>query len=134
MKAVFESVEQRPEVQQQRRNNPYHLLQKYIILDDVESLLREAHVWLNDGLAPHLLRCLTHVVLFLRKIGRISQQQETLCTDIMEACVKVGVRCVGSSGEVLTSLFVSRTTYTYVVYHIVLFFSFERIRVLFFFF
>lgn len=91
MKALFEAVEQRPEVQQQRHNNPYHLLQKYIILDDVESLLREAHVWLNDGLAPHLLRCLTHVVLFLRKIGRISQQQESLCTDILEACVKESI-------------------------------------------
>ncbi|XP_045609120.1 nuclear pore complex protein Nup107 [Procambarus clarkii] len=91
MKGMFEAVERHPEAQKQRNKNPYHLLQKYLILDDVETLLQEAHVWLNDGLAPHVLRCLTHLVLFLRRIGRISQQLEPLCTDILEACVKEAI-------------------------------------------
>lgn len=56
----------------------------------MESLLREAHVCLADGnIAPHLLRCLAHLVLFLRRVGRITQPLEPLCTDILEACVKV---------------------------------------------
>ncbi|XP_042236201.1 nuclear pore complex protein Nup107-like [Homarus americanus] len=91
MKGVFEAVECSPEVQKQQGKNPYHLLQKYLILDEVETLLQEAHVWLGDGLAPHLLRCLTHLVLFLRRIGRITQELEHLCTDILEACVKESI-------------------------------------------
>lgn len=89
MEGVFEKVECRPEVQRQHGKNPYFILQKFLILDDIETLLQEAHVWLNDSIEPHLLRCLTHVVLFLRRIGRISHHLETLCTDILEACVKV---------------------------------------------
>ena len=61
----------------------------YDVLCDMESLLQDAHLWLNDGIAPHLLRCLTHLVLFLRKIGRILQQLEPHFIDILEACVKV---------------------------------------------
>lgn len=91
LKGVFEAVEQRTEVQKDQGNNLYYLVQKYLILDDMESLLQEAHVWLNDGIAPHLLRCLTHVVLFLRKIGRIPQQLEPHCIDILEACVKEAI-------------------------------------------
>ena len=89
MKGVFEAVEQRMKIQKGQGKNLYYLLQKYLILDDMESLLQDAHLWLNDGIAPHLLRCLTHVVLFLRKIGRIPQQLEPHCIDILEACVKV---------------------------------------------
>lgn len=91
LKGVFEAVEQQMKIQKEQEKNMYYLLQKYLILDDMESLLQEAHVWLNDGIAPHLLRCLTHVVLFLRKIGRIPQQLEPHCIDILEACVKVRI-------------------------------------------
>nr|XP_053637190.1 nuclear pore complex protein Nup107-like [Cherax quadricarinatus] len=91
IKGVLEAVESRPEVQKLQHKNPYHILQKYLILDDMESLLQEAHVWLRNGLAPHLLRCLTHLVLFLRRIGRISQQLEPLCTDILELVVKEAI-------------------------------------------
>ena len=92
LKGVFEAVEQRTEMQKDQGKNLYYLMQKYLILDDMESLLHEAHVWLNDGIAPHLLRCLTHVVLFLRKIGLIPHQLEPQCIDILEACVKVSGR------------------------------------------
>lgn len=91
LKGVFEAVEQQMKIQKEQEKNMYYLLQKYLILDDMESLLQEAHVWLNDGIAPHLLRCLTHVVLFLRKIGRIPQQLEPHCIDILEACVKEAI-------------------------------------------
>ncbi|XP_050701120.1 nuclear pore complex protein Nup107-like [Eriocheir sinensis] len=91
LKGVFEAMERQPEVQKEQGRNPHHLLQKYLILDDMESLLQEAHVWLSDGIDPHLLRCLTHVVLFLRKIGHIPQQLELHCIDILEACVKEAI-------------------------------------------
>ncbi|XP_068205657.1 nuclear pore complex protein Nup107-like [Palaemon carinicauda] len=91
LESIFDAVERRPEVIKQRNKNPYHLLQKYIILDDVFALLKEAHNWLNDGISPHLLRCLTHIVLFLRRIGRISQNMEVYCSDILVACVKEAI-------------------------------------------
>lgn len=93
LKAVFEAMERQPEIQKEQGRNPHYLLQKYLILDDMESLLQEAHVWLSDGIDPHLLRCLTHVVLFLRKIGHIPQHLELHCIDILEACVKVSAMC-----------------------------------------
>ncbi|KAK3854838.1 hypothetical protein Pcinc_038712 [Petrolisthes cinctipes] len=93
LKKVFEAAERRPELQRhQDIRNPYYLIQKYLILDDMESLLREAHVCLADGnIAPHLLRCVAHLVLFLRRVGRITQPLEPLCTDILEACVKESI-------------------------------------------
>lgn len=91
LEGVFDSVERRPEVQKLHIKNPYNTLQKFIILDDIEALLQEAHGWLSDGISPHLLRCVTHVVLFLRRIGRISQPLETLCSDILVACVKESI-------------------------------------------
>lgn len=91
IEGVFEAVERHPEVQKQRNKSPYHQLQKYLILDDMETLLQETQGWLLDGIAPHLLRCLTHLVLFLRRIGRISQQLEPLCTEILVACVKEAI-------------------------------------------
>lgn len=89
MEYVLSSVQAHPNIK--HKNNPYHIIQKYIILDDVEGLMKEAHTWLQDNPAPHLLRCLTHLVLFLKHIGRISVQLEVLCTDILEACVKEAI-------------------------------------------
>ncbi|XP_066943854.1 nuclear pore complex protein Nup107 [Macrobrachium rosenbergii] len=91
LETIFDAVERRPEVIKQQSKNPYHTLQKYIILDDIEALLKEAHHWLSDGISPHLLRCLTHIVLFLRRIGRISQHLEMYCSDILVACVKEAI-------------------------------------------
>ncbi|KAK7083378.1 hypothetical protein SK128_011021, partial [Halocaridina rubra] len=91
LEGVFDAVERRPVIQKHLGKNPYHILQKYIILDDVEGLLQETHLWLNDGICPHLLRCLTHVVLFLRRIGRISQQLDPMCSDVLVACVKEAI-------------------------------------------
>ena len=43
-----------------------------------------------EGPAPHLLRCMTHLVLVLRKIYRIVEpKHERVLNDVLVACVKV---------------------------------------------
>ncbi|CAL1282614.1 unnamed protein product [Larinioides sclopetarius] len=67
--------------------SPYHVLQKYIILDDIGGLIEEMYSWLNNSnLDGHLLRCMAHIILFLRVIGRSTKEE--LCVPILEAYVQ----------------------------------------------
>ena len=50
-------------------NNPYHAIQKYLILDDWPGLVREMVAWLKPDIDPHLLRLLAHLVLAHRALG-----------------------------------------------------------------
>lgn len=66
----------------------FHILQKYIILGDVDALIEEIYEWVKDDnmrLPRHLLRFNTHLILFLRSIG-LSTKEE-LCVAILEAYV-----------------------------------------------
>ncbi|KAF8770653.1 Nuclear pore complex protein Nup107 like protein [Argiope bruennichi] len=66
---------------------PYHIIQKYIIIDDIGGLIEEMYSWLNNSnLDGHLLRCMAHIILFLRVIGRSTKEE--LCVPILEAYVQ----------------------------------------------
>ncbi|RMC09979.1 hypothetical protein DUI87_12769 [Hirundo rustica rustica] len=50
----------------------YHVIQKFIILGDVDGLMEEVSRWLSKDrsvLPGHLLRFMTHLILFFRTLG-----------------------------------------------------------------
>ncbi|XP_010132235.1 PREDICTED: nuclear pore complex protein Nup107-like, partial [Buceros rhinoceros silvestris] len=50
----------------------YHVIQKFIILGDVDGLMEEFSRWLSKDrivLPGHLLRFMTHLILFFRTLG-----------------------------------------------------------------
>nr|SVE84105.1 EOG090X01MR [Daphnia pulex] len=54
----------------------YRIIQRYLIMDDVDGLLEEMSSWLKQGdswsvhLRPHMIRLMSHLALFFRRIGR----------------------------------------------------------------
>lgn len=55
----------------QQSNMPAHQIQKYLILDDVQMLMKSLEMIISeDNCDKQLLRFLAHVVLFLRQIGK----------------------------------------------------------------
>ena len=68
--------------------NPYKVIQKYLILNDMNGLVQVAHHWLSENPSPHLLRCLTHLLLVLRRLGCLPLNINEQTTDILHACVK----------------------------------------------
>lgn len=66
---------------------PINVIQKYLILDNVPELLRHVDTWLTDGQAsPQMLRLLTHIVMFMRQVGR--QHQEDVADRVIKAYVE----------------------------------------------
>nr|SVE72157.1 EOG090X01MR [Daphnia similis] len=69
----------------------YRIIQRYLIMDDVDGLLEEMSSWLSKGdswsvhLRPHMLRLMAHLSLFFRRIGRGSS--DDLIGSILEAYV-----------------------------------------------
>lgn len=65
------------------------IIRKYLILDDVPELMRNIDTWLvdlkNDG---QMLRFITHVVLFMRQIGRQHQQPDDIGNKVIKAYVE----------------------------------------------
>lgn len=75
-------------------NNPVNIIQKYLILDDIPEMMRNIDLWITESsVDAHMLRFLTHVVLFMRQIGR--QHQE----DIADKVIKTYVECLIGLGE-----------------------------------
>ncbi|GFX38364.1 nuclear pore complex protein Nup107 [Trichonephila clavipes] len=67
--------------------NHHHILQKYVILDDLGGLIEEMYNWLNSStLDGQILRCMTHIILFLRLIRQSTKEE--LCVPILEAYVQ----------------------------------------------
>ncbi|XP_034939545.1 nuclear pore complex protein Nup107 [Chelonus insularis] len=57
-------------------NKPDHLIQKYIILDQVPKLMEQIEIWINQkSCEPQFLRFLAHLVLFLRHIGKSTNEK-----------------------------------------------------------
>lgn len=63
------------------------IIQKYLIMDNIGDLLQQMRCWVDDACAdegtgnesqpmsPHMLRFLTHIVLFMRQIGRVDKEE-----------------------------------------------------------
>ena len=66
---VFSEIAGRGGIVMRESNNPYHVIQKYLILDDWPGLVRQMVGWLRTDIDPHLLRLLAHLVLAHRALG-----------------------------------------------------------------
>lgn len=74
--------------------NPVTVIQKYLILDDIPELMKNIDLWISDAkIDAQMLRFLTHIVLFMRQIGR--QHQE----DIADKVIKRYVESLIALGE-----------------------------------
>jgi len=45
------------------------VVQKYVILDDLEGLVSVMHEWLKSNPSVHQLRFMAHLVLFIQGLG-----------------------------------------------------------------
>lgn len=90
IEVAFQKVEASPSQKVQTESKePFHLMQKYIILDDADSLIEEMYEWCRDDTVrtpPQLVRFMAHIVLFFRAIGK--SVKEKLCVAILETYVK----------------------------------------------
>jgi len=66
---VFSQISGRGGSLMREANNPYHSIQKYLILDDWPGLVKEMAGWLSPDIDPHLLRLIAHLVLAHRALG-----------------------------------------------------------------
>ncbi|XP_061663984.1 nuclear pore complex protein Nup107 isoform X2 [Syngnathoides biaculeatus] len=70
----------------------YHVIQKFIILGDLDGLLEEFGDWLtaSKALPSHLLRFMSHLLLFFRSLGLTLK--EDVCVDVLKAYVTLLIR------------------------------------------
>ncbi|XP_041833372.1 nuclear pore complex protein Nup107 [Melanotaenia boesemani] len=70
----------------------YHIIQKFIILGDLDGMLEEFSDWLTASkpLPSHLLRFMTHLVLFFRSLGLALKEE--VCVDVVKAYVSFLIR------------------------------------------
>uniref|UniRef100_A0A8C3YRL3 Nuclear pore complex protein n=1 Tax=Catagonus wagneri TaxID=51154 RepID=A0A8C3YRL3_9CETA len=75
----------------------YHIVQKFLILGDIDGLMGEFSKWLSksrSNLPGHLLRFMTHLILFFRTLGLQTKEEvsiEVLKTYIQEDRLKIDV-------------------------------------------
>ncbi|XP_072309968.1 nuclear pore complex protein Nup107 isoform X1 [Eucyclogobius newberryi] len=70
----------------------YHIIQKFIILGDLDGLLEEFSEWLTAAkpLPSHLLRFMTHVILFFRSLGLALKEE--VCVNVLTSYVTLLIR------------------------------------------
>lgn len=67
----------------------FHLIQKYLILGNIDGLIEEMYSWVKDTSnrpSQHLIRFMAHLILFLRTIGKTTKEE--LCIAILETYVR----------------------------------------------
>ncbi|KAJ8402438.1 hypothetical protein AAFF_G00369270 [Aldrovandia affinis] len=65
----------------------YHIIQKFVVLGDLDALMAEFSDWLGGALPAHLLRFMTHLLLFYRSLG--IQLKEEVSMDILKAYIQL---------------------------------------------
>ncbi|XP_041935960.1 nuclear pore complex protein Nup107 isoform X2 [Alosa sapidissima] len=93
MEKVFEELqttESKRVIEESKQH--YHIIQKYIILGDLDGLLEEFNEWMNSSssLPSHLLRFMSHLVLFYRSLGM--QLKEEVSVDVLKAYIALLVK------------------------------------------
>uniref|UniRef100_A0A6Q2ZMI6 Nuclear pore complex protein n=1 Tax=Esox lucius TaxID=8010 RepID=A0A6Q2ZMI6_ESOLU len=70
----------------------YHIIQKFVILGDLDGLAQEFSKWLVTGptLPSHLLRFMTHLVLFYNSLGL--QLKEEVSVEVLKAYIALLVK------------------------------------------
>ncbi|XP_042367166.1 nuclear pore complex protein Nup107 [Plectropomus leopardus] len=93
MEKVFEELQasELKRVLEETREH-HHVIQKFVILGDLDSLLEEFSDWLTASkpLPSHLLRFMTHLLLFLRCLGLALKEE--VCVDVLKAYVSLLIR------------------------------------------
>uniref|UniRef100_A0A671Y7K5 Nuclear pore complex protein n=1 Tax=Sparus aurata TaxID=8175 RepID=A0A671Y7K5_SPAAU len=93
MEKVFEEL-QASELKRvlEETKEHYHVIQKFVILGDLDGLLDEFADWLTASkpLPSHLLRFMTHLVLFFRSLGLALKEE--VCIDVLKAYVSLLIR------------------------------------------
>uniref|UniRef100_A0A8C8XTL7 Nuclear pore complex protein n=1 Tax=Panthera leo TaxID=9689 RepID=A0A8C8XTL7_PANLE len=67
----------------------YHIVQKFLILGDIDGLMGEFNKWLSksrNNLPGHLLRFMTHLILFFRTLGL--QTKEEVSIEVLKAYIQ----------------------------------------------
>uniref|UniRef100_A0AC11AZI1 Nucleoporin 107 n=1 Tax=Ovis aries TaxID=9940 RepID=A0AC11AZI1_SHEEP len=67
----------------------YHVVQKFLILGDIDGLMDEFSKWLSksrNSLPGHLLRFMTHLILFFRTLGL--QTKEEISIDVLKTYIQ----------------------------------------------
>ncbi|XP_045478913.1 nuclear pore complex protein Nup107 [Harmonia axyridis] len=73
---------------------PEHIIQKLLILDEINQLVRVLDEWVNDTkVSTTFLRFATHLVLFLDQIGQLNSR------DIVETCIEQYGKRLWEMGE-----------------------------------
>ncbi|KAL8221499.1 UNVERIFIED_CONTAM: hypothetical protein K2H54_068662 [Gekko kuhli] len=70
----------------------YHVIQKFVILGNVDGLMDEFNRWLSKDrnvLPGHLLRFMTHLILFFRTLGL--QTKEEVSVDVLKVYIQVSL-------------------------------------------
>lgn len=73
--------------------NPVNIIQQFIILDDMPELMKHVQNWLQDSnISAQMLRFLTHVILFMRQIGKTFQEEasDKVIKAYVESLIKLG--------------------------------------------
>uniref|UniRef100_A0A3Q3ISI2 Nuclear pore complex protein n=1 Tax=Monopterus albus TaxID=43700 RepID=A0A3Q3ISI2_MONAL len=67
----------------------YHVIQKFVILGDLDGLLEEFSDWLTASkpLPSHLLRFMVHLLLFFRSLGLALKEEA--CVDVLKAYISL---------------------------------------------
>ncbi|XP_037551918.1 nuclear pore complex protein Nup107 [Nematolebias whitei] len=70
----------------------FHVIQKFIILGDLDGLMEEFSGWLaaSKPLPSHLLRFMSHLLLFFRSLGLALKEE--VCVDVLKAYVSILIR------------------------------------------
>lgn len=87
---IFKSIRDQKIVSQFKEATIHQTIQRYLILNDISGLLNQLMEWcsvfefdnLEGSVSPHFLRCFAHLVLFLREI-KLVQEDDPFATKIM---------------------------------------------------
>lgn len=74
---VFTSLESSiSKLVREEAKEPQHLIQKHIILDDINILVQDLQEWAEGAnVTAHFLRFSAHLVLFLDQVGRANNRE-----------------------------------------------------------
>uniref|UniRef100_A0A4X2MD81 Nuclear pore complex protein n=1 Tax=Vombatus ursinus TaxID=29139 RepID=A0A4X2MD81_VOMUR len=90
LEKVFEELQATDKKRVLEENHEhYHIIQKFLILGDIDGLMDELNKWLSRGrniLPGHLLRFMTHLILFFRTLG--IQTKEEVSVEVLKAYIQ----------------------------------------------
>nr|XP_003224660.1 PREDICTED: nuclear pore complex protein Nup107 [Anolis carolinensis]XP_008114805.1 PREDICTED: nuclear pore complex protein Nup107 [Anolis carolinensis]XP_016851349.1 PREDICTED: nuclear pore complex protein Nup107 [Anolis carolinensis] len=90
LEKVFEELQSTDKKRVLEENQEhYHVIQKFAILGDVDGLMEEFNKWLSrdrNKLPGHLLRFMTHLILFFRTLGL--QSKEEVSVDVLKTYIQ----------------------------------------------